>query len=247
MQNKSKRFRNGDYQSSKRFFGENDWKEYGDVASGDGVWRKNICRRFSPITTTKQAAMLDLIQSVEHVKSAGLDGDFVECGVYMGGSSAIMMYTAKQLGISPTMWMYDTYSGVPEPDESETFYDGRSVKKWYNENDEPWCYSSLEDVKLNIEEFVEGYPGEIKYVQGMVEDTIPQNIPDQISILRIDVDLVNPTRHVLDNLYERVVPGGHIILDDYGHFPEVKKTVDEFFDNKKYIFRVDKNCRHIIK
>ena len=50
-----------------------------------------------------------------------------------------------------------------------------------------------------------------------------------IALLRIDVDLESPTRHVLNHLYPILNSGGILILDDYGHFPMVRKIVDDYF------------------
>ena len=254
---KSHRFRSGDYAASKRWDQNGDWRNYGDIED----WKKRATVRMSAISSHGQAEAVDLLSTVEHVKTAGLAGDFVECGVYMGGSSAEMIYAAGLLDLDKNMWMYDTYDGVPEPDESDTIEFGnkqvRSTLEWWRENkqdengESAWCYATLEDVQQNIQEFTEGcgYRGSVRYVKGLVQDTIPLEAPEKISILRVDVDLTEPTMHVLKWLYPRVVSGGHIILDDYGKFPSVKAAVDEFLATKgnPYIYRVNYNCRHIVK
>src|SRR2546429_9168032 len=61
------------------------------------------------------------------------------------------------------------------------------------------------------------YPAsKIHFAKGSVEDTIPDQAPDQIALLRLDTDWYESTKHELVQLYPRLVPGGVLILDDYG-------------------------------
>ena len=52
--------------------------------------------------------------------------------------------------------------------------------------------------------------------------------PNQLAILRADGDLYKSTMDILDNLYHRVVPGGFVIIDDYGAIPACRQAVDDF-------------------
>jgi predicted O-methyltransferase YrrM len=54
----------------------------------------------------------------------------------------------------------------------------------------------------------------------------------KISLLHIDVDLYEPVKEILEQLYDRVSTGGIIILDDYGTFAGTNKAVDDFFNNR---------------
>lgn len=57
----------------------------------------------------------------------------------------------------------------------------------------------------------------------------------KISLLHIDVDLYEPVKEILEQLYDRVSIGGIIILDDYGTFAGTNKAVDDFFNNKAQV------------
>jgi O-methyltransferase len=213
-------------------------------------WIIEAIKRNLPYTSTEPAAMYDLAKAVNHVVTAKIPGDAVECGVFMGGSSRLMMDVFKHHGLQRSVWMYDTFEGVPVPHYTELTHDNQNLQEWFKANHltlkgSTWCYCSIDDVKENIDSL--GYKGAVNYVKGKVENTIPNTMPDQISILRIDVDLEHPTRHILEELYERVSPGGHIIFDDYGYFPNVRKTVDDFFQGKVFLSRVTKTVRHAIK
>jgi hypothetical protein len=68
----------------------------------------------------------------------------------------------------------------------------------------------------------------VHFVRGRVEDTIPGTVPERIALLRLDTDWYASTRHELIHLYPRLVPGGILIIDDYGHWQGARKATDEF-------------------
>jgi hypothetical protein len=70
-------------------------------------------------------------------------------------------------------------------------------------------------------------------VKGKVEDTIPGTMPGKIALLRLDTDWYESTAHELKYLYPLLVPGGVIIIDDYGHWEGARKAVDEYIENEK--------------
>jgi O-methyltransferase len=67
-----------------------------------------------------------------------------------------------------------------------------------------------------------------RLVKGKVEDTVPKNAPEKIALLRLDTDWYESTRHELVHLFPRLVPGGVLIIDDYGHWQGARKAVDEY-------------------
>ena len=78
-----------------------------------------------------------------------------------------------------------------------------------------------------------GYPEKlIHFVKGMVERTIPGQSPDKIALLRLDTDWHSSTKHVLENLFPALVPGGVLIMDDYGHFMGARKAADDYFNER---------------
>jgi hypothetical protein len=90
----------------------------------------------------------------------------------------------------------------------------------------------------------------VNLVKGPVESTIPATIPDQLAILRLDTDWYESTKHELDHLYPRLVSGGILIIDDYGHWQGARQAVDEYFARqnlKPLLSRIDYTCRIMIK
>ena len=91
-----------------------------------------------------------------------------------------------------------------------------------------FAHASLEDVRANVA--LAGVPSErVRYVDGKVEDTIPQDVPDRIALLRLDTDWYESTLHELGHLWIALLPGGVLIIDDYGHWQGARQAVDEFF------------------
>jgi hypothetical protein len=96
-----------------------------------------------------------------------------------------------------------------------------------------------------------GYPAErIHVVKGRVEDTIPAQAPDGLALLRLDTDWYESTRHELDHLYPRLVDGGVLIIDDYGHWEGARRAVDEYFETAApplLLGRIDYSGRIAVK
>lgn len=64
-----------------------------------------------------------------------------------------------------------------------------------------------------------------------LDEYLEKNPHLKISLLHIDVDLYEPSKHILEKLYDKVTKGGIIIFDDYGAFAGTNKAVDDFFNN----------------
>ena len=112
-----------------------------------------------------------------------------------------------------------------------------------------WAIASLPDVTRNMAET--GYPERlVHYPMGQVEETLPNLAPARISLLRLDTDWYESTRHELAHLYPRVVSGGVIIIDDYGYWKGARKAVDEFLrsiPDPLLLHRIDDTCRALVK
>lgn len=192
----------------------------------------DIYTKCKPYTMVARERCYALYNAVKYIVRNKVQGDFVECGVWKGGSSMIIAYTLQSVGeISRTIWLYDTYEGMSEPTEHDVFsLNGvKATHKW-SENDKTdkfWCESSLEEVRNNMN--LTNYPADnIRFVKGKVEDTIPAEMPSQISLLRLDTDWYESTLHELNHLYPVLSRGGALVLDDYGSWDGARKAVDEY-------------------
>ena len=94
------------------------------------------------------------------------------------------------------------------------------------------------------------YNENIKYIEGKVEQTLSDNNPGKIALLRLDTDWYESTKIELEVLYPLLVIGGVLIIDDYGLFHGAKKAVDEYFhsiNEEPLMHRIDYSGRMIIK
>lgn len=203
---------------------------------------------------TSPERQLALYQAVQYIVHNNIPGDFVECGIWRGGSSMLMAHTLLKLhSTERKLYLYDTFAGMSEPTEEDVNFRGDlSIDKWkkmQKDHGNDWDYSSLEEVQRNMSS-VEYPPDNVIFVKGKVEDTIPSQCPNKIALLRLDTDWYDSTKHELQELYPRLQIGGILIIDDYGHWRGARKAVDEYFKENgvtMFLNRIDYTGRLGVK
>jgi O-methyltransferase len=200
-----------------------------------------------PYTMTSMERLYAVYKSVEYLIKNNIEGDYVECGVWRGGSSMMIAYTLMlNQRLDKKIYLYDTYEGMTEPTEKDINYAKQSAEKKFKENVLPdrgtnWCRSEMDT----------GYPIEnIIFVKGKVEETIPACIPHKIALLRLDTDWYESTKHEMQHLYPILSQQGIIIIDDYGHWLGCRKAIDEYFSENNigiFLNRIDYTGRLGIK
>lgn len=224
-----------------------------DPVVDDDVVFQEIYKSCQKYTMTSKERMYALYKSVQYVIHAEIPGDFVECGVWRGGSAMLIAHTLKKLDSSNrTVYLYDTFEGMSEPTKADqSLYNEVDTRNTWEESEKKshneWCYASLEDVRENM--ISTDYPlNKIIFIQGKVEETLPKTSPQQISLLRLDTDWYESTKHELVHLFPLLSAGGVLILDDYGYWAGSKKAVDEYFsDGSLLLNRIDISGRVGIK
>jgi hypothetical protein len=151
-----------------------------------------------------------------------------------------------------SLYLYDTFEGMPPPTDLDKDYLGNTAASQMavqDKNSIIWARAQLEQVQANMA--VTQYPSErTVYVKGKVEDTIPTQIPHRIALLRLDTDWYESTRHEMEHLFPRLVVGGVLILDDYGHWEGARRAVDEYLAEhriKLMLGRIDMGGRIAVK
>ncbi|ELS34330.1 MULTISPECIES: TylF/MycF/NovP-related O-methyltransferase [Pseudanabaena] len=203
--------------------------------------------RVNGFTQTSPERLFTLCEAVRYIVTHKISGDIVECGVWKGGSIMAIAYTLMQLSESDrSLYLFDTFEGMTEPTDKDISnageYASDLLKRSKKEDQKSiWCYSNIEEVRASV--LTTGYSRDkIHFVKGKVEDTIPEQAPQLISLLRLDTDWYESTRHELIHLFPRIAPFGVIIIDDYGHWQGVRKAVDEYIQEnniKILLNRVD--------
>ena len=216
---------------------------------------REIISQVRPFTMTSTARLIGLMDAVRYVSANRIDGDIVECGVWRGGSmmaAALMLAASEE--VSRNLYLFDTFEGMPPPDQNDATFDGRTAAEMLDSTERKpghsvWAVAGLDAVKTNMART--GYPADrIHYVAGRVEETIPASAPETIAVLRLDTDWYESTRHELKHLYGRLVPGGILIIDDYGHWLGARKAVDEFLAGLEvppFLSRLDYTGRIAVK
>jgi len=168
------------------------------------------------------------------IEEKGLEGAIVECGVWKGGCSAVMAHQTTLAGSKRNVWLFDSFQGLPVP----TMSDGDKACDLVEGNATGAlapigkCEGTYEDVRRVFFDVLDLPEERVKVVQGWFQDTLPEHKStiDPIALLRLDGDWYESTKVCLDNLYDKVVSGGYIIIDDYGHWEGCRRAVDEFFE-----------------
>jgi hypothetical protein len=136
--------------------------------------------------------------------AAHLDGDFVECGVGTGIVSLAVCRYVRFEALARRFWLFDTYGGIPEaqalPEELEL---ARSKNRRH-------YFDSYDLVARNFSD----YPN-VRLVKGHVPESLAQADLRRIAYLHIDMNIAYPEVEASRALWDRVVPGGVIIYDDY--------------------------------
>ncbi len=215
----------------------------------------SIFRAVQPFTMTSPERVHALVAAVRYVVQNKIRGDFVECGVWKGGSAMAMAEMLLQLSETQRdIYLYDTFTGMVAPTAKDISFTGEVARQTFeqtktSEDASDWCYAPIDEVSRNV--FGTGYPKEkFHFVQGKVEETIPRSVPDSIALLRLDTDWYESTRHELVHLFPRLSPYGILIIDDYGCWKGTQQAVDEYItENHLRIFlsRIDSTGRIAIK
>jgi O-methyltransferase len=145
-----------------------------------------------------------------------LPGDFVECGVYVGtGIKTVVDYLGGARFPKP-FWGYDTFDYNPVAGHA---FAGQQEGMY-----ERVCARFA------------AYP-QVRLVKGLLPGAFAQGEPDLVSYLHIDLNNADGELAVLEHLFDRIVPGGIVVLDDYewaGVYRDQKRREDPWFAARDY-------------
>lgn len=202
------------------------WARRIDVAAIRFIVQVRSCSQLSWLR------LASLYLTARLLNRARVPGAFVECGVWKGGSAAVLAFCARRAVTPRRVWLFDSFRGMPEagPEDGPAAsnlatgrFGGRLVPVGTNVGDRTdveellfaRCHFDRRDVLLQ---------------HGWFQDTLPsaRTAIGPIALLHIDADWYESTMVCLEQLYPLVVPKGFVIIDDYGYFPGCKRAVDEF-------------------
>jgi O-methyltransferase len=209
------------------------------VVDGLDDRERQLVERCQPYTMASPERIIATADAVTHVVDRGVEGALLECGVWRGGSVLAMILALQQLGVDDRdLYVCDTFSGMTQPSAEDTSaYDVPALETFEQaaaQGERAWdaVFGSDAFGREQVEDLLRstGYPVDrIHFVVGPVEDTLPQQAPDRIAVLRLDTDWYASTKHEMEHLYPRLSPGGVLLIDDYGHWEGARKAVEEYF------------------
>lgn len=161
---------------------------------------------------------------IEQVVENKIAGDFIETGVWRGGSCIFAKALFNVYNEDRTVWVADSFQGLPKPNTA-----------LYPEDAGDDLFS-LEQLRISEEQVKQNFKrfnlldDNVRFLKGWFKDTLPTAPIEKLAIVRLDGDMYESTMDGLVNLYHKLSPGGFLIVDDYGVIPACKKAVHDFRD-----------------
>lgn len=201
----------------------------------------SLYRQVQGETMCSVARLRGLYRALRYVVRQDIAGDVVECGCARGGSAALMALALRQLGSQRKLWLFDTFEGLPAPSSQDPDFELADLFTGT-------CVGSLAQVRGLFDRL--HVADDVTFVKGLFQETLPLTPVRQIGVLHIDGDWYESVKVCLESLYDKVVPGGVIQLDDYGYWQGARKAVDEFLERRGIrtpLQRLDYSGRFLIK
>jgi Macrocin-O-methyltransferase (TylF) len=163
-----------------------------------------------PLTMIGSRRLENVGQCMRNVLEKGVPGDFIETGVWKGGTTIFMRGVLRAYGIADRrVYVADSFEGVPAPDPTRYPADkGLDFHLWSG------LAVDLPAVRENFARF--GLlDDQVEFVKGWFRDTLPALRGHTWAVVRLDGDLYESTMDALENLYDDLAVGGWLIVDDY--------------------------------
>lgn len=197
---------------------------------------ESICQ-IMPYTLVGIGGLEATYKLAKQMNEIGIDGNFVELGVARGGCATLMGMFAfeENSSLKRELWLFDSFEGLPEPTNNDFAQDGsHSTGNHVTPLQKGSCLGTFDEVQELIFDKFNFPKDKVFFVKGWFEDTLPIRGKDtgKLAILRIDGDWYESTKCCLNYLYDKVVLGGAIIIDDYQSCFGAKKALDEFIANR---------------
>jgi O-methyltransferase len=178
-------------------------------------------------THVTNASLIRLHEIVGTVNELDLPGDILECGVWNGGSAALMAFTdfkRPSLHHTRTIWLYDSFEGLPPPTEKDGVRGQNTFFQGLDKGRVDMVHAAFRRLGVARDRY--------KIVEGWFDKTLISTPVDKIAVLHIDADWYESVKLALEQLYDKVVPGGFVILDDYGYWEGCTKATCEFLEER---------------
>jgi glycosyltransferase involved in cell wall biosynthesis len=174
-------------------------------------------------TMVGRARLRNLRQCVEKAIAEGVPGDLIETGAWRGGACILMRAVLEAYeDRTRLVFVADSFEGLPAPNADAYPQDQGDRHHTFEE-----LSVSLDEVKANFAKY--GLLDDrVVFLKGWFKDTLPRAPIERLAVLRLDGDMYESTMDALTALYDKVSPGGFVIIDDYGCIEACRKAVHDF-------------------
>jgi hypothetical protein len=159
-----------------------------------------------------------------------LEGDFVECGVFKGDFAWVVAQCTDFAASSKTFYLYDTFAGfAPAHSSPEDFPDAPGFLDFADRiYKDPSIYPEVVAKFRDL--------ANVRILRGVLPEVLADAAPEKIAFLHIDINSPAAEIGTLEVLFDRVVPEGIIVFDDYGWhlFRKQKEAEDAFMAARGY-------------
>jgi O-methyltransferase len=196
----------------------------------DEQWRSNIHLQFKDFTMIVSGIFAANLAIAEEARS--VPGCVVECGVWRGGMTAGLVAV---LGKDRKYYLLDSFEGLPPAQP----IDGPAAIAWQQNTSAPEYFDNCSaGPEFAQTAMMKAGAKRFELVRGFFNDTLPTFDPEPIALLRLDGDWYDSTIECLNHLFDRVVPGGIIILDDYYTWDGCARALHDFLSSNKAVERI---------
>ena len=167
-----------------------------------------------------------LQEAMETVLKEGIPGDLLEAGVWRGGAAILMQAVlAVNDACDRHIWVCDSFQGLPPPDPKNPADTGD------RHHTLAFLAVSQEQVRSNFDKY--GLLGpNVRFIEGFFENTLPGLSVERLALLRLDGDMYGSTICILESLYDKVSPGGFVIVDDF-NLSNCVRAVSDFREQRQ--------------
>ena len=189
--------------------------------------RRFMNMRAANMLSPSDIVRLTFLRAEAEIQAKRKEGDFIELGVFRGGSAILLAYALKRARSPHILHLLDSWEGLPRPGTQDY---GTTVRGG------EFRQASKESVERTLRR--RRLLRFCKLYKGWFRDTLP-HIPGPFSLAHIDCNLYEPAKEALVHVLPKMTKHGVVILDDYGtderrRFPGVKKAVDECIANTNW-------------
>lgn len=193
---------------------------------------KGIYSLFKNYTMVPQDYYETNLALAEKVKK--IKGCVIECGVWRGGMIAGV---ARLLGPSRKYFLFDSFEGLPPAKE----IDGPAALDWQRKKNSPFFHNNCTAESHYAEQAMKkaGITNSF-LIQGWFSETLPKfEPPEPIAFLRLDGDWYESTKTCLEALFQKVTPGGLVVIDDYYTWDGCSKATHDYLSKISALERIE--------